>query len=267
MYLYLKQSGELLTSRPGQPWTRDAVYLCAQRIKELYDKQEELSVEGLLVVSGAGNILRGEKMRELFTGSNMSVLSDTVGRIATVQNTIMLSAALKDLEVSHEIFVAPGMAFQDGTFGNMRPYNVHDVHHAYMDGKVVLVAGGSGKDNQTTDAAVMDFLVDHAQHYKDAVHMAHKTTHFDGVFDEDPRVNPAAKHYRQLSAQYMIDHYERLGAVDQRCLEVLRGAPKDTALLIYSATKYTPAEALTAWTADKLPGTLVVPGSEVPVFD
>lgn len=267
MYLHIKQSGELLTSIPGQPWTRDAVYISAQHIKELCDKRDELQIEGVLVVSGAGNILRGEKMRDTFKGSNMSIIADTVGRIATIQNTIMLSAALHDMKVPHVIFSAPGMTFADGTFGKMQPYDVQAVHQAYESGSVVLTAGGSGKDNQTTDAAVLDFLVDHAQQFPGSVNVAHKTTHFDGVFEEDPRRNPGAKHFRRLSAQYMLDNYQRLGAVDRRCLEVLRNAPKEAAMIVYSATKYTPAQAVAAWSLGNLPGTLLVPGDAAPLYD
>lgn len=258
MYLHLKQSGELLTSLPAEPWTRDAVYTSAKQIKDLHDHANELEVEGLMIVSGAGNILRGEKMRQLFAGSNMSAVSDAIGRISTVQNTIMLSAALKDLEVPHQMFIAPTMGLSDERLPDIPSYTVQAVHEAYQQGLVVLMAGGSGKDNQTTDAAVTELMIDHAKHFEGTENVAYKATHFNGVFDEDPRHNPTAPRYKLINARYMLDNYERFGAVDRRCLELLATAPDDVMLRVYSAGQYSPLSAVQAMRQRLSPGTLIV---------
>lgn len=258
MYLHLKQSGELLTSLPAEPWTRDAVYGAADHIKDLHDHAQELDLEGIMVVSGAGNILRGEKMRQLFEGSNMSDVSDVVGRIATVQNTIMLSAALRDLGVPFQIFIAPSMNLQDNSFSEVPTYDVQAVHEAYKQGKIVLMAGGSGKDNQTTDAAVTELMIDHAKHFAGTENVAYKATRFNGVYDQDPRTNPGAPRYKIISANTMLADYDRFSAVDKRCLELLSEAPDDVMLRVYSTKDYTPLTAVQAVRRKDSPGTLIV---------
>lgn len=256
--VHLKQSGELLTDDPNLRWTPNALRKAAERIAEAQAQAASLAVHGLLVVSGGGNVPggRGANTRDLFgANSTVSKYSDVIGRRSTADNTIMLSAALTDLNVPHIMLAGPHSGFEDVTLGIVQMYTPELVEAAYAAGKVVLMAGGTGKDGQTTDAGVVEYAVWQAKAHPEMQSIALKATKFNGVYDSDPATNPDAKRYTQISAATMLSDYERFKAVDHRCLEVLEQAHEqqlDVQLQIYAA-EYSIVDAL----RDPSLGTLV----------
>jgi len=267
--VHLKQSGELLTDAPGERWTPAALRKAGQRIAEVQQKAEALDVAGLLIVSGGGNVPdgfgRGAAMRETFgANSPMARYADVIGRRSTIDNAIMLSASLLDLGVPYLLLAAPNTEFNDIELGWIAPYSVELVQSAYRDGKVVLMAGGSGMSHQTTDTAVVEFAMWQAQANPDRPSMALKMTKYNGVFDNNPATHPDAKRYVRLSADFMLAEYERFSAVDRQCLEVLKGAGDsniDVRLQVYAA-EYTISQAL----QDETLGTTISSLAGEPVF-
>lgn len=241
--VHLKQSGELLTDVKGERWTLPALKKAAARIGEVQAQAKELNVFGLLVVSGGGNAPdgfgRGANMRAEFgEDSVIAKYGDVIGRRSTVDNTIMLAAALKEAGVPHVIFAAPNSLFEDIELGEIKAYDVEAVQAAFHEGKVVLMAGGSGKGGQTTDAAVVEYALWQAEAHPEFESVALKSTKFNGVYDADPAKNPNAKHYAEISAATMLADYERFSAVDHKCLELLdeAGAQNvDVHLQVYDA--------------------------------
>lgn len=258
--VHLKQSGELLTDVKGERWTATALKKAAARIGEVQARAKVLGVHGLLVVSGGGNVPdgfgRGANIRAQFgEDSTVAKYADVIGRRSTVDNTIMLAAALADAGVPHVIFAAPNLAFEDTRLGKVKEYDVELVQAAFREGKVVLMAGGSGKDNQTTDAAVIEYALWQAKAHPELESVALKSTKFNGVYDNDPAKSSNAKRYAEISASTMLADYERFKAVDQKCLEILQAAGKENVaveLQVYDAT-FSVVEALKD---DKL-GTIV----------
>lgn len=61
------------------------------------------------------------------------------------------------------------------------------VVEAYEKERVVLVAGGTGEDDKTTDNAVMEYARRHYEHDPEAKLLVLKGTKEEGVFHGDPR--------------------------------------------------------------------------------
>ena len=249
--VHLKQSGELLTDQPGERWTPTALRTAGERIAEVQKNAEELGVAGLMVVSGGGNVPdgfgRGAALREKFgDDSPIARYADVIGRRSTIDNAIMLSASLSDLSVPHLLLAAPGLEFSDTDLGLVAEYTPELVQTAYNEGKVVLIAGGSGKSNQTTDTAVVEYAMWQAKAQSGVPSIALKMTKYNGVFDNDPATHADAKQYAALSAAFMLSDYERFRAVDRQCLEILKQAGDDkldVRLQVYAAD-YSIAQAL-----------------------
>ena len=242
--VHLKQSGELLTDVPGERWTPGALQKAATRIADVQRHAVELGVRGLLIVSGGGNVPdgfgRGANIRAQFgEHSAIARYSDVIGRRSTIDNTIMLAAALQDAGVPYLMLAAPHSGFSDLELGTVQIYDPELVQAAYREGKVVLMAGGSGKSGQTTDTAVVEYAQWQAAAYPDIPSIARKSTKFNGVYADDPAKHPDAARYASLSASTMLAEYERFGAVDRRCLEILSDAGQrqlDVRLQIYAAS-------------------------------
>jgi uridylate kinase len=261
MYLHLKQSGELLTD-PAEfvdntyiPWTPDALYGQAARVKELHHMATEMSLEGLMLISGAGNLVRGDSLKKVFpAGSRVRYLADAAGRLGTEANAMMLSAALTDYEVPHILMTAPEMSFNDPNVQTV-PYSAERVMRAYEDGDVVVVAGGSGKDDQTTDAAAMDYMLWHAKRYPQTESMVLKgTKHVDGIYTADPVTDPNAQKYAVIPATYMLSN--NIGGVDRPSLELIAAAEGEAEMLVYSA-QCSPLDVLRRDQAGSCIGTII----------
>jgi uridylate kinase len=209
------------------------------------------------VMSGAGNILRGSEMRKAFVSDNMTAVSDVLGRTGTMQNTLMLNAALQDMGVRTQVLVAPGMKLEDRALKHEPlPYSLQNERHANLQERVVLVAGGDGKDGSTTDGAILNLAHASAVAHPEE-HRVLKATRYNGVFDSDPRTNTEARRYRIISADQMLGDYDRYKAVDERSLHILRDAPDHLFLQVYADSEHTPYEVLSEGVHI---GTLVLPG-------
>ncbi len=241
--VHLKQSGELLGTSQAR-WDQPAVREAALRIKEVQRRAAELGVIGLMIVSGGGNALdgsgRGASLKQSFDAdSTVAKYADLLGRRATADNTLVLSAELTDLDVPNIVIAAKGTVFSDPILGGTVPeYSIELVNKVYADGQVVLVAGGNGKDGQTTDAAVLEYAIEQAAFDPDVRSETYKVTTFDGVFTDDPKKHPEAQRYTMLSAGFMLEDYSRFSAVDEQCLRIMHKAGEsnlDMHLRVYSA--------------------------------
>lgn len=249
--VHLKQSGELLTDQPGERWTLTALDKVAERIAEVQQNAGRLNVAGLMVVSGGGNVPdgfgRGKNMRERFgADSTLARYSDVIGRRSTIDNSIMLTAALIDHNIPHVLIAAPNSGFDDPTLGTIPAYDAELIQEAYSAGKVVIMAGGIGKDGRTTDAGIVELALLQAKAHPEVASVALKSTKYNGVFEDDPAKHPDARRYAALSAAFMLADYTRFSAVDRTCLEVLKQAGDekiDIQLQVYAAT-YSVVEAL-----------------------
>lgn len=225
MYAHVKQSGELLTAQggPGEKWTADGIRASTDKIAAAHRLWSKLGLSGLLLVTGAGNIVRGDELRHNRIAPRVE---DVLGRLATLQNTIVLARSLEERNVPVRVFMAPNMKFYDPSLNGLNPeaYDPCAVMEAYARERVVLVAGGTGKDNQSTDAAVLEYGQLQANHTPGEPIIVLKGTKYDGVYDVDPKNNGAARPFSVISAKYMQENYDRFSVVDRKSLQIIRAS-------------------------------------------
>ncbi len=188
----LKLSGELLGGSGGQGLDAAAAGQVAERVREAVG----LGVQVGLVV-GAGNLFRG--LGASRTGMDRCA-ADAIGMLATVMNALALREAFAGLGVAADVqsaIPAPGI---------VEPFDHRRAVSLLEAGRVVLFAGGTGHPFFTTDttAALRACQV--------GADVLLKGTKVDGVYDADPRTNPAARRYERVS--YAEALARRLGVMD-----------------------------------------------------
>ena len=195
----LKLSGETLKGSQPFGYEPSSCTLVAERIKNILD----CGVEVALVV-GAGNIWRGGA-----AGSMMDrVDADKMGMLATAMNAI----ALKNFFSASGIPVLLQSAIPMGGF--LPVYERDKALKALSAGKLVIFAGGTGNPFFTTDtASVLRALETDC----DAVL---KATQVDGVYSADPKKDPDAVRYGELSFDEALD--KRLKVMDTAAFSLCR---------------------------------------------
>ncbi|MFA5551931.1 MAG: UMP kinase, partial [Trueperaceae bacterium] len=138
----------------------------------------------LAIVVGGGNFWRGHQH-----GKHMDpATADYVGMLGTVMNAIALQDALEHKNVDTRVQTA--ITMQEVA----EPYIRRRALRHLEKGRVVIFGGGIGNPFFTTDttAALRALEID-----ADMVLMAKNKV--DGVYDDDPNRNPAARRFRTLS--------------------------------------------------------------------
>ena len=188
--VFLKLSGEALAGEKKTGFDEATCVKVAKQVKELVDDGIQVGI-----VIGGGNFWRGR------TSENIErTKADQIGMLATVMNCIYVS----------EIFRSVGMMTQVLTpfeCGSMTKLFSKDRANKYFEkGMVVFFAGGTGHPYFSTDTGVVLRAVEMEA---DVILLAKA---IDGVYDSDPKVNPAAKKYDKVSMQEVLD--QRLHVID-----------------------------------------------------
>jgi uridylate kinase len=190
--ILLKLSGEALGGNHGVGISPEAVGEMARQIAEVRD----LGVQ-VVVVAGGGNIYRGagggERGIERATG-------DYMGMLATVINSLALQDALEKLGVETRVQSAIAMSQVAEPFIRRRA-----VRHLEK-GRVVIFGGGTGNPYFSTDTAAA------LRANEIGAEVILKATKVDGIYESDPKVNPAAKRYTQIT--YLEALQKRLQVMD-----------------------------------------------------
>src|SRR5258708_780444 len=136
------------------------------------------------VVVGGGNLIRGAEE----AGAWLSrPTADALGLLGTVMNARVHEAALERADVPARAMSALSMPQVCETYERQRA-----LRHL-EDNRVVVFAGGTGNPFFTTDTTA---VLRAAEMDCDAVL---KATHGDGVYSADPKKDPMAKRYEQLT--------------------------------------------------------------------
>jgi len=175
----LKLSGEALLG--GKPFGIDDAV--ADRLAAEVAAALALGVK-LGIVIGGGNIFRG--MTIAANGGNR-VAGDQMGMLATVMNAIAFEQKLAGQGVRTRLFSAVPMPTICATF------NQRDAQTAYDAGEAVLFAGGIGNPFVTTDTGA---ALRAAEMGADGLF---KATMVDGIYSADPRRDPGATRYTELT--------------------------------------------------------------------
>lgn len=157
----------------------------SQQILEVQQQGYEIAV-----VLGAGNIWR---YRDNTDSGIDRVNSDYMGMLATIMNSVALVSSLEAKGSSARVMSAlhiPAIA---------EAYVKQLAERHLEKGRVVVCAGGTGNPFFTTDSAAAlraleldcDVLV--------------KCTNTDGVYDADPKTNPSAKKYEEVSYDEVLE--------------------------------------------------------------
>jgi uridylate kinase len=190
--ILLKLSGEIFSGSQGFGLDAKKVSQIAEDIKEVYDLGVEIGI-----VVGGGNIFRGREGKSL--GIDRAT-ADYMGMLATVINALALQDALEKLGINTRVQTAIEMRQIAEPFIRRRA-----IRHLEK-GRIVIFAAGTGNPFFTTDTAA----VLRASEIKAEVIL--KETKVDGVYTEDPFLNPNAKKFETINA---LDFLKlRLSALD-----------------------------------------------------
>jgi len=181
--ILLKLSGELLAGPHQKGIDRKRLTEYAGQIRSV----AEMGVQVGIVIGG-GNIFRG--LSGAAKGFDR-VKGDQMGMLATVINSLALDSALKEAGVKSEVFTAIRME-PVGRF-----YAKEKALEALEQGKVVIMAGGTGNPYFTTDTASALRAVE----IKADIMM--KGTRVDGIYTADPEIDPEARKIETLTFKEM----------------------------------------------------------------
>jgi len=175
----LKLSGEALMGEAG--YGIDPVILASlsRQLKAVCDGGIEIAI-----VVGGGNIFRGLKASS--EGMDRAA-ADYMGMLATVMNGL----ALQDSLEHHGVYTRVMSAIEMQAVAE--PYIRRRAIRHMEKGRVVIFAAGTGNPYFTTDttAALRALEID-----ADCVM---KATKVDGVYDSDPKKNPDAVRFSELT--------------------------------------------------------------------
>ena len=175
----LKISGEALMGSREFGLDPATVTRVAQEVKQAH----ELGVECCLVIGG-GNIFRG------IAGASQGMQrasADYMGMLATVMNALAMQNALEQVGVDTRVQSAIPMQ------SICEPYIRRRATRHLEKGRVVIFAGGTGNPFFTTDTAAA------LRASEMGCQVLLKGTKVDGVYSADPKFNPTAERYSQLS--------------------------------------------------------------------
>ena len=186
----IKISGEGLMGEEGFGISAEAVKKVAEQIKQVVDA----GIEVCLVVGG-GNIFRG--VQGASKGLSRTV-GDHVGMMATVMNALYLQNVMEGLGLS--VRVMSGLEIPQVC----ENYIYRRALRHLQKGRVVIFAGGTGSPYFTTDTGAV------LRASEMGCEVLLKSTQVDGVYDDDPRKNPKAKKYKQVSYNEVIEKQLRV---------------------------------------------------------
>ena len=175
----LKLSGEALAGDQGYGIDPKVVDDLAKQIAEVVNDGVQLAV-----VVGGGNIFRGVAGA---TKGMDRAQADYMGMLATVMNSLALQDAFERHGVSTRVQSA--ITMQEVS----EPYIRRKAVRHLEKGRVVILAAGTGNPYFTTDTAAAQRACELG------VDCLMKATKVDGVYDSDPKANPDAKRFDQVT--------------------------------------------------------------------
>lgn len=177
--ILLKLSGESLMGQQGYGIDPKRLGSYAQQIAELHDAGVEVGI-----VIGGGNIFRG--LSGTAKGFDR-VKGDQMGMLATVINSLALSSALENIGCPARVLTSIGM------FPIGEHYSPARAIESLKDGRVTIIAGGTGNPFFTTDTASALRAVEIK------AEVMFKGTRVDGIYTADPEKDPTATKFDKIS--------------------------------------------------------------------
>lgn len=180
--IMLKLSGEALAGEKKTGFDEETVRGVAKQVLEITQKGHQVGI-----VIGGGNFWRGRSSNAIDRTK-----ADQIGMLATVMNCIYVSEIFRSVGMKTAIMTP----FQVGAFTEL--FAKDRVNEYFEEGRVIFFAGGTGHPYFSTDTGVVLRAIEiEAQ----TILLAKS---IDGVYDDDPRTNPAAKKYDEVSIDEVI---------------------------------------------------------------
>ena len=186
----LKLSGEALAGDKKFGFDEAMVTVVANQVKQLVDQGIEVGI-----VIGGGNFWRGRTSETIDRTK-----ADQIGMLATVMNCIYVSEIFRSVGMKTNVLTP----FECGSFTKL--FSKDRANKYFEKGMVVFFAGGTGHPYFSTDTATVLRAIEIEA---DVILLAKA---IDGVYDSDPKTNPDAKRYDEVSIQEVID--KQLAVVD-----------------------------------------------------
>ncbi|BDR56307.1 UMP kinase [Xylocopilactobacillus apis] len=181
----IKISGEALGGETGKGINPIVISSVAKNIADVHKTGVEIAI-----VVGGGNLWRGEAGEQLGMERPQA---DYIGMLGTIMNALALQDALEKVNVATRVQTSIEMRQVAEQYVRRKA-----IRHLEK-GRVVIFAGGTGNPYFSTDTtAALRALEINA----DVILMGKNGV--DGVYSDDPRINPEAIKYEQLTHMDII---------------------------------------------------------------
>ena len=181
--IMLKLSGEALAGEKHTGFDEPTVLVVAEQVRQLADAGIQVGI-----VIGGGNFWRGRTSEHIDRTK-----ADQIGMLATVMNCIYVSEIFRSVGLCTQILTP----FACGSFTKL--FSKDRANKYFSKNMVVFFAGGTGHPYFSTDTGVVLRAVEVDA---DVILLAKAV---DGVYDSDPRCNPNARKYEEVSIDEVIE--------------------------------------------------------------
>ncbi len=180
--IMLKLSGEALAGDKKTGFDEDTVRTVAMQVLEITKSGHQVGI-----VIGGGNFWRGRSSKAIDRTK-----ADQIGMLATVMNCIYVSEIFRSVGMKTAIMTP----FQVGAFTEL--FSKDKVNEYFAQGRVIFFAGGTGHPYFSTDTGVVLRAIEIEA---ETILLAKS---IDGVYDDDPKSNPDAKKYDEVTIDEVI---------------------------------------------------------------
>lgn len=179
----LKLSGEALAGDKKTGFDDETIREVALQVKQLVDDGIQVGI-----VIGGGNFWRGRSSESIDRTK-----ADQIGMLATIMNCIYVSEIFRSVGMMTNVLTP----FECGSFTKL--FSKDRANKYFAKNMVVFFAGGTGHPYFSTDTGVVLRAVEVDA---DVILLAKAV---DGVYDSDPRTNPDARKYDEISIEEVIE--------------------------------------------------------------
>ena len=173
----IKLSGEALAGDKGFGIDESMLEYIVEQIKKVREENVEI---GIFI--GGGNFWRGRQALNMEKSA-----ADHMGMLATVMNSIALQDALEAHGIPTRVQTALTITRV------AEPYILRKALHHFEKGRIVIFACGTGNPFFSTDTGA---ALRAAEINAEVLLLAKNV---DGIYDSDPKTNPNAKKFDELS--------------------------------------------------------------------
>ena len=188
--IILKLSGEALAGEKGFGLDENIIAGVVDQLIRVHEMGVEVGI-----VLGGGNFWRGRQ------GTSMDrTTADHMGMLATVINSLAMQDAIEQKGVPTRVQTALNM------ISVAEPFILRKALRHFELGRIVIFACGTGNPYCSTDTGA---ALRAAETNADILLLAKNV---DGIYDSDPKLNPNAVKYDEISIEEVVD--KKLAAMD-----------------------------------------------------